>query len=308
MCVPPKWFPSMSSFCLVTFFRRDAVSTLVSSSTLEIGMGDSVSASPFADDELPPTSSGQKPIGDTAKRSTRPAKALTHLSCATFKSSRSLQAPDAVQVSLKAKAYAFLSMITGSAFSDGDHIADARAQVMTRSSNVGLIAALFLTIVVPIMYDAIYGAQTNAYMITDPAWVGILYFFLLAMSSWAFAMTSLFAILIILVTNQLSTPSESSYLFNIARAEFGRPVQYVVVGWNCMIVAVILWLIIAFFNLSAADECEPSLPSTSDLTSLNVSSDTQSQECKWYPELFIALLCGVNALSFHAMNSALKVR
>jgi hypothetical protein len=145
-------------------------------------------------------------------------------------------------------------------------------------------------------------------MITDPAWVGISYFFLLAMSSWAFAMTSLFAILIILVTNQLSTPSESSYLFNIARAEFGRPVQYVVVGWNCMIVAVTLWLIIAFFNLSAADECEPSLPSTSDLTSLNVSSDTQSQECKWYPELFIALLCGVNALSFHAMNSALKVR
>ena len=247
-------------------------------------------------------------MGDIPKRST-PAKALTHLSCATFKSSRSLQAPNAVQVSLKAKAYAFLSLITGSAFSDGDRVADARAQVMTRSSNVGLIAALFLTIVVPIMYDAIYGVQTNAYMITDPAWVGISYFFLLAMSSWAFAMTCLFAILIILVTNQLSTPSESSYLFNIARAEFGRPVQYVVVGWNFMIVAVTLWLIIAFFNLNAADECEPSrLPSTSALLSLNVSSDTHSRECRWYPELFIALLCGVNALSFHAMNSALKVR
>jgi hypothetical protein len=39
-----------------------------------------------------------------------------------------------------------------------------------------LIAALMLTIVVPIMYDAIYGAETNAYMVTDPAWVGVLYF------------------------------------------------------------------------------------------------------------------------------------
>ena len=68
--------------------------------------------------------------------------------------------------------------MTGNAFSDNDN-ADARAQVITRSSNVGLIAALFLTIVVPIMYDAIYGAETNAYMVTDPAWVGILYFFLL---------------------------------------------------------------------------------------------------------------------------------
>ena len=237
-----------------------------------------------ADDDLPPT-------GGTPKRST-PAKALTHLGCATFKISRSLQAPNVVHVSLKAKAYALLSLMTGNAFSDNDN-ADARAQVITRSSNVGLIAALMLTIVVPIMYDAIYGAETNAYMVTDPAWVGVLYFFFLAMTSWAFAVTALFTILIILVTNQLSTPSESRYLFNIARAEFARPVQYVVIGWNFMIVAITLWLIISFFNLSAADEC---------------SSDTHSQECRWYPELFIALICGVNVMSFHAMNNALKVR
>jgi hypothetical protein len=220
-----------------------------------------------------------------------------------------VQAPDAVQVSLKAKAYAFLSMITGSAFSDGDHIADARAQVMTRSSNVGLIAALFLTIVVPIMYDAIYGAQTNAYMITDPACVVISYFFLLAMLSWAFAMTSLFAILIILVTNQLSTPSEGRYLFTIARAEFIRPVQYLLFGLLTLSIALTLFLIIAFFNLSAVDECEPSLPSTSALLSLNVSSDTAHSQgkCRWYPELFIAIGCGFFISGMMTLNSATKV-
>ena len=113
------------------------------------------------------------------------------------------------------------------------------------------------------------------------------------MATVFFGMSVAFAVLTILVARQLSTPSESRYLFNIARAEFARPVQYVVIGWNFMIVAITLWLIISFFNLSAADEC---------------SSDTHSQECRWYPELFIALICGVNVMSFHAMNNALKVR
>jgi len=267
-------------------------------------MGSSYCEPSSANDKLPQS---QKLTVDTLKRST-PANALTHLGCATFKISRSWQAPNAVHVSLRAKAIAFLSLMTGSAFEIRGSDEDARADAESTSTSVGLIAALVLTLVVPLAFDSIYGVQTNAYMVTDPAWVGIIYFFFLIIAALFFGISVGLAILTILVTRQLSTPSESSYLFNIARAEFGRPVQYVVVGWNFMIVAVTLWLIIAFFNLNAADECEPSrLPSTSALLSLNVSSDTHSRECRWYPELFIAICCGIGGIIMMALNSATKV-
>ena len=258
-----------------------------------------------ANDKLPQS---QKLTVDTLKRST-PANALTHLGCATFKISRSWQAPNAVHVSLRAKAIAFLSLMTGSAFEIRGSDEDARADAESTSTSVGLIAALVLTLVVPLAFDSIYGVQTNAYMVTDPAWVGIIYFFFLTMAAILFAISVGFAILTILVTRQLSTPSEGRYLFTIARAEFIRPVQYLFFGLLTLLIALTLFLIIAFFNLSAVDECEPALPSTSALLSLNVSSDTaQSQgKCRWYPELFIAICCGIGGIGMMALNSATKV-
>ena len=263
----------------------------------------SASVRPIANDKLSPTL-GQKPTGDTPKRST-PA-----LGCATFKIWRSLRAPNAVHVSLRAKAVAFLSLMTGSAFHIVENDADARADAEVMNTNVGLTSALLLTLVVPVLLDSIYGPETNAHMVTDPAWVGISFFFLLAMATVFFGMSVAFAILTILVARQLSTPSESRYLFTIARAEFVRPVQYIISGMILLLSALGLWLIIAFFNLSAVDECEPSLPSTSALSilSLNVSSDTHSQECRWYPELFIAIACGGFPLSMMFLNSATNVR
>jgi len=256
-----------------------------------------------------PTSANDKlPQSQKLKRST-PANALTHLGCATFKISRSWQAPNAVHVSLRAKAIAFLSLMTGSAFEIRGSDEDARADAESTSTSVGLIAALVLTLVVPLAFDSIYGVQTNAYMVTDPAWVGIIYFFFLTMAAILFAISVGFAILSILVTRQLSTPSEGRYLFTIARAEFIRPVQYLLFGLLTLSIALTLFLIIAFFNLSAVDECEPSLPSTSALLSLNVSSDTAHSQgkCRWYPELFIAIGCGFFISGMMTLNSATKV-
>ena len=218
-----------------------------------------------------------------------------------------------MHVSLRAKAVAILSVMTGSAFHiivPVENDADAKADAELMSTNVALTSALLLTLVVPIVFDSIYGAQTNAHMVTDPAWVGISFFFLLFMATLFFWMSVAYAILTILVTRRLSTPSESRYLFTIARAEFVRPVQYAISGSILLLSALLLFLIIAFFNLSAVDECEPSLPSSSALSilSLNVSSDTHSQECRWYPELFIALACGGFSLAMMFLNSASNVR
>ena len=214
-------------------------------------------------------------------------------------------------VSLRAKATAICSLMTGSAFHVRESDTDARADAEAMSSSVGIMAALLLALCVPVLFDSVYGVQTNSYMVTDPAWIGITYFFFLTMATFLFAFSVVCAILTILVTRQLSSQSESRLLFKIARAEFIMPVQHVTFGLMSMVTAFAFWLYIVFFDKSAVVECgEPSSTSTSALLSLNVSSDAahSREKCSWYPELFIAIACWFIPVSMMTLNSATNVR
>eukprot|EP00966_Prymnesium_polylepis_P208620 4833318-Prymnesium_polylepis.1 len=59
----------------------------------------------------------------------------------------------------------------------GDHpLADLQEETMQTMTNIGLVSALMLTMAVPNFFDASQSPQTNAYIATNPAWIGEVYF------------------------------------------------------------------------------------------------------------------------------------
>lgn len=202
---------------------------------------------------------------------------------------------------MRARLLALRSLMTGSMLKAGDSpIADVKTQTIDTSTNVGLMSALVLTIVVPIMFDAAPGAQTNSYMITNPEWVGTCYFAFGAVAAWLFAISTIFAILTILVVNETYSTVESQSLVIAAQAQFLRPIQYFVMGWSSMVFMLILWLAIISFDLAAVDECdkEVSEPSSGPDTGIT---------CDRYPVTFGVTLLSINIVSVHAVHSAVEV-
>lgn len=107
------------------------------------------------------------------------------------------------RVSCIAKMYAVISLVTGNVVTTGDSpLADVKTQAISTSSNIGLLSALILTIIFPLTYDSVPGPESNSYMITDPEWVGAVYFYLGVTSSWALCMSVLFSILTLLIMNE----------------------------------------------------------------------------------------------------------
>ena len=159
-----------------------------------------------------------------------------------------------VRVSWKAKLYAAWSVITGKILSVGDSpLVDLKEQTITANTNVGLISALLLNMVFPSVLDA--AIQTNSYVVTQPEWVGKAYFALTTCSAWSLAMSTLFSILTIIVLNETSTAAESQYICTVAKSELTLPFKLTLFGWGNCCFALVLWLVIVCFNLSAIDEC-----------------------------------------------------
>ena len=190
-----------------------------------------------------------------------------------------------VRITWQAKIRAAWAVLTGKMMSIGDSpLADLKDQTINANTNIGLISALVLTIVVPLLLDAALGEQTNAYMVTHPAWIGSLYFTFAAASAWALAMSTLFSILTVLILNETSSAAESHYLVGVAETELSLPFKLTVVGWCSLVIMLVLWLVIVCFNLSAAGEC-----------SIGTVGQEPNDEhaCGPFPHVFIATLVGM---------------
>ena len=104
--------------------------------------------------------------------------------------------PCGFPLSIREYVQAAWSIATGQFMTVGDSpLADLKEQTTNMSTNIDLMSALVLTMIVPIMYDAGLGPQNNSYMVTDPFWVGSLYFALACSASWTFAISTVFAVL-----------------------------------------------------------------------------------------------------------------
>ena len=193
-----------------------------------------------------------------------------------------------VRVPLMARLRALMALSTGQLMKVGySPLADVKEEAVNANANVGLISALVLTILVPITFDAAYGPQTNGYIITSPSWVGQVYFVACALSSWAFGLSTLIAVLVILVMNETSTMDQARYLKSIADSEFITPLKLFIMGWGFLIVVLVLWASIVLFDLHRAANC-----------------DDVSERCGSRPWTFVLMMVGVNLISFLAVNDA----
>ena len=205
----------------------------------------------------------------------------------------------AVRITWQAKLHAAWAVLTGKMMSVGDSpLADLKDQTINANSNIGLIAALVLTMVVPLLFDAALGEQTNAYMVTRPAWVGTVYFAFAAASAWALAMSTLFSILTVLVLNETAGAAESHYLVHVAEVELSLPFKLTVIGWGSLVVVLVLWLVIVCFNLSAAGECA--------IGTSGVESSTEEQ-CGPFAHVFVTTLVVTQIISVYTVHHAINL-
>ena len=131
-----------------------------------------------------------------------------------------------VSVPLRSFVRAAWSVFTLDVFSVGDTpLADLKDQAVTVNTNVGLLSALILTIVVPIAFDAVLQPQTNSYIQTKAPWVGQLYFVCLFITCVGYMFATLSSVYCILIVNETTSSTQTRYLLEAAKSEFLYPVQ-----------------------------------------------------------------------------------
>jgi len=213
------------------------------------------------------------------------AKSVTSLK--DFKNSGYIFA-DKPSISIAVRLRAALALIRGDFLSAGDSpISDPKQQTVDANMNIGLISALVLTILVPTLFDASLSEQTNAYIVTEPAWVGSLYFVTNAVSAWCLALSTLFAILVMLVLGEVPVKNQAQHLIQIAATECRMAFTLTIAGWMLLVVGLILWLVIVSFNLSALDSCDDS--------------------CGSFPVAFWATLIAINITSAYVFHYAISL-
>jgi len=129
---------------------------------------------------------------------------MTHVSAPDF--ILRPQRDEDVAVPLGALVRAGRNFLTGRFLCVGDNpLADTREQTMNASMHLGLVSALILTTCVPLLMDAVPGEQTNGFMVTDPDWIGSVYFVATLNGAWSLALASCYAIVVLLVMNECSS-------------------------------------------------------------------------------------------------------
>ena len=142
-----------------------------------------------------------------------------------------------------------LKVFTLKFFELGDSpLADAREQVIQVHANVGLVSALFLTIVLPNLFDTAKSMQTNALIATNPGWVGSLYFM---MNYWAFAYfcVSTMGTVFSMIGIAILPTDVANFWMKCARNEMKMPILFMALGISCFSSAMFLWLTIVSFSL-----------------------------------------------------------
>jgi hypothetical protein len=162
----------------------------------------------------------------------------------------------AVSVPISAKLQAAWSLATGKALSLGDSpLADVKDQGVQTNANIGLLAALMLTIVLPITMDASKSEQTNAYMITEPPALGQVTFVLLWMSSVSLLLATLGSVVAIIGFAQMNSRDEARYMSRIASSELLMPLKQLVIGMGAFLLATVCWMAIVMFGLDVIGDC-----------------------------------------------------
>ena len=177
-------------------------------------------------------------------------RTMTHVSAPDF--ILRPQRDEDVAVPLGALVRAGRNFLTGRFLCVGDNpLADTREQTMNASMHLGLVSALILTTCVPLLMDAVPGEQTNGFMVTDPDWIGSVYFVATLNGAWSLALASCYAIVVLLVMNECSSEEMGRYLVACAQDEIRVPIKMACFGWMCMIAMLILWLVITNFAFSS---------------------------------------------------------
>lgn len=167
--------------------------------------------------------------------------------------------PCGFPLSIREYVQAAWSIATGQFMTVGDSpLADLKEQTTNMSTNIGLMSALVLTMIVPIMYDAGLGPQNNSYMVTDPFWVGSLYFALACSASWTFAISTVFAVLNIMALNETGSSREANHFVMIASTELRTTSDLFTLSWVMLVGVVVLWASIVCFDLSGNEDCDES--------------------------------------------------
>jgi len=124
------------------------------------------------------------------------------------------------------------AFFTGRMLSVGDSpLADVKDQTNVTNTNTALLSALMLTAVVPLLMDAAPGSETNSHMITDPPWIGSLYFVVTASATWSLAIATIMSILAIVVLNETTSRHEARYLVAVGHVELNSPFKFAALGW-----------------------------------------------------------------------------
>lgn len=167
-------------------------------------------------------------------------------------------------------------------------LSDLKAQTVDVCTNVGLLAALLLTTVIPIVFDAAPAPQMNAEIVTDPPWVGQFYFSFASLSAFMFTVSTVSSIIVITLLGETNSSHEARWFLTVASEEANYPVQTLLIGATVFCITLLLWMSI-------------------DLFALNVSQDCADDGCGPFPYAFLSciLLSGLVVMHFSWKMSSL---
>lgn len=197
-------------------------------------------------------------------------------------------------ISVADKARALLAILSGRFLSVGDSPnVDRKEQCVQANTNIGLISALVLTMLVPVMYDVALGAQTNSYMVTEPMWPGVLLFACTAVSTWMFMLSTIFSIVVILIVGETASQMEGRYLLCLAETESHVPYFFAAGGFGLLFIVCFVWLVIVSFNLTKETNCVASV-------------GAEDEDCT-YPITFSIVVCCVWGSALWVMNQSMSL-
>lgn len=167
---------------------------------------------------------------------------------------------------------ALKTLATGEALAVGDTpLADTKEQATAAAANVGLLAALSLTIVWPMACDATDSLQTNAYILSSPAPVGQIYFVMLWVCSVALFMSTLSTVAVMIGLSELTTELQARYFCSVARSELFFSVKYLLVAGFLFMCSGAMLLVITTFDTTVAEDCATTNTCPSTLPALVVA-------------------------------------
>jgi len=192
---------------------------------------------------------------------------------------------------------ALRSLVGLSVFSIGrtSILADLKAELVSLNTSIGLISALILTMVYPIMYDAVPAEQTNGYLKTSPAAVGCLYFFTISLSTVFFTFATLCTVAVNMFLDLTNSEAEARFFIRVSHTQIRKiTVEYLVAGLVTFLGSAVLWMVITLLALQ--DE------GGDDAASGEQVGDESANSKKWTASLILSMCIFGGILVYTGQN------